>query len=128
MSYPVSVFPELHFVGVADPGVPNLERIVIRPTQEVDLLGYGVALGVGSLEEGAQPIFDNCFWFPSRIVTPPSWILIYTGTGTLRITEEGGQTVHNLHWQRSHTMFNNPNLIPILFRLDAAIVGRVLHP
>jgi len=127
MSYPASVLPELHFVGVADPGVPNYERIVLRPTQDVELLGYGVALGIGSLEFGAKPVFDNCFWFPSGVVAPPSWVLIYTGRGTPQILEDRGETLHTFHWQRPYTLFTRHDLVPILFRLDSALVGRVLR-
>jgi hypothetical protein len=37
---------ELTIVGVADPGIPNQERIIIRQTQTVNLAGFGLYLGV----------------------------------------------------------------------------------
>jgi hypothetical protein len=126
MSYPRVILPELHFVGVADPGVPNAERLVFRPTQPLNLNGYGVVLGIRQEAGKVMPIFDNCFWFPGVDVVPPSWILVHTGRGEPRATQESGEQVVNFHWQRPYTVFGAPNIVPVLFRLDSAVIGQML--
>jgi len=125
---PYLPLPELHLVGVADPGKPNLERIVIRPTQQLNLNGYGLAVGVSAGAAGASPIFDNCFWFPAIVVQPPSWVLIYTGPGEQRSSDWQGEAVLNLHWQRKFTVFTLEFLVPVLFRVEGAAVGQLLTP
>jgi hypothetical protein len=116
---------ELHIVGVANPGKPNVERIVIRPTQQVNLNGYGIALGV-SAGLGARPMLDNCFWFPEVEVVPPSWILVYTGKGVPHKSQWQGTDVLIFHWQRDYVVFTREIVVPVLFRIAAATVGHLL--
>ncbi len=125
---PYLPLPELYLVGVADPGKANLERIVIRPTQPLNLNGYGLAVGVSAGSAGASPIFDNCFWFPAIEVQPPSWVLVYTGPGQEGNADWQGEAVLNLHWQRQYTVFTFEFLVPVLFRVEGAAVGRLLTP
>jgi len=128
MSYPPQVISELALVGVAYAGVPNEERVVIRPTQTLQLSTFGVAAGsFDAATGGTRPFFDSVFWFPDLFVSPPAWILLYTGIGTPRSTQlENGEALITLFWQRKLTVFDNPHVLPVLFRLGAAIVGRRL--
>ncbi len=129
MTYVQPAISELALVGVADPGVANKERVVLRPTQVVALKQFGITLGMFDPSSGgARPIFDNTFWFPDLLVEAPAWILVYTGRG--KSTEgrlPNGDRVVTLFWHRQYTVFDNPIHVPVLFRLDAAIVGRALR-
>ena len=128
MAQPHLPIPELHVVGVADAGVPNSERVVLRPTQPLSLLGYGVAVGISARTStpSAHPLHDSCFWFPAIEVAPPSWILIFTGKGEFKESEWEGQAVHTFHWGRQYTVFTHELIVPVLFRLDGATVGGLL--
>lgn len=114
----------LHIVGLFSAGVPNEERIVIRPTFQSSLAGYGLAVGIDAGDAGAMPIYDNVFWFPDVIVEPPSWIYVYTGKGSLRQTQMAGTGDPALvfHWQREQTVFGHRDLVPILFQVASAVV------
>ena len=128
MTYVPAPISELMLIGVAKPGVSNEERIVLRPTQSVRLADFLLAVGSPDPKTGgAFPIFDNVFWFPDVFITPPSWVLVYTGPGTSQQTTlPNGESVLTLFWQRGTTIFNANNLVPILLRPGAVVVGRRL--
>lgn len=128
MSQVLSLIPELALIGIVDAGKPNEERIAIRPTQLASLQGAGLAVGLFDQEtSGARPMFDNVFWFPDVVVCPPAWILVYTGPGMPReTTMDDGTKVFTYFWHRSQTIFGDPRLAVILFRLSGAVVGRQL--
>lgn len=123
----VGTIGELVIQDVYDRGVPNQERILIRPTQAVNMGQYGIMLGVKDSQtiESALPVNDCLFWFGDGIVEPQSWIFIYTGPGTGRKTEmQNKEPAYVLHWGRTHTVFANSLVVPILFRVDAVYLGR----
>lgn len=126
MSYYDPVVTELALVGLADASVANKERVILRPTQLTSLREFGLVVGVRDPgTDGAKPLFDNTFWFPDLHVAPPSWVLVYTGPGTPREdTLPNGDRVLTLFWQRKQVVFTRPELVPILFRVGAANVGR----
>jgi hypothetical protein len=128
MSYAPLPISELLLVGVVNAGVPNEERIVLRPTQTVGLGAFGVAVGVADQASGgAQPFYDYIFWFPDTLISPPAWVLLYTGLGTPQQTPfPNGETILTLFWQRRTTIFDDRKTVPILFRPGSAVVGRVL--
>lgn len=124
MAYP-SVITELSMIGLADAGVPNQERILIRPMESIALNGFGIALGTNlNAPGGPMALFDNVFWFPAAIVTPPAWIIVFTGRGTpAEHVLPGGEKAYSFYWQRALTMFNDPSLAPILFRASTIMIG-----
>src|SRR5438105_869754 len=116
MNFPDPLEPDLEILGVADPGVPNAERILIRPTRTVSLIGFGIAMGLFiSREQGAMPIHDNVFWFPDMIVEPPALLFVYTNAGkVLQTTLESGEPALVFHWHRPYVLFTDPTLVPVL--------------
>ncbi len=117
---------EIRFKEVADAGVPNRERIILRPTREVNLGEYVLTLAVD--RDGLlQPIPDQLLWFGDETVAPPAWVFIYTGPGTRRLTTVEGSTdaAVVLHWNRNKTVFipNGP-IKPVLFRLGGMLSPR----
>ena len=121
---------ELSFVGVSDPGVPNFERIVLRPTEELNLAQFGVFLGSANVQgTAATPLPDQFFWFGELVVQPPSWILLYTGRGEFTMSHVPPDDVpaYSFHWGKSHTLFDaGSNLVPMLFALGGVTIGRLL--
>lgn len=116
---------ELSIVGVGDAGVANQERVVIRPTEAIDLGGYGLFLGQLQKNGMVLPLFDQFLWFGDGEISPPSWLVVYTGPGTPQITtmRETGQPAYTVHWGKPYTVFQNPGIVPVLFRFDAIGIG-----
>jgi len=128
MSYIHPSVTQLALIGVADPGQPNSERIVLRPMQTVALNGFGITVGVFDPSTGgARTVFDNVFWFPDITVQAPSWILVYTGKGESQgLILPGGEHARTFFWQRSNTVFAHQLIVPVLFQMGGATIGRRL--
>jgi len=113
--------PDLKIISVLDRGQPNLERVAIRVVNETDMTPYGLLVGLRNEGVRAWPLNDNFLWFGNGIVQENDWIFAYTGPGTPRKDElpSSGSHLYTVHWGRKKTMFNSPEVVPILFRIDA---------
>jgi hypothetical protein len=114
--------PELSMYGAVDCGVPNRERICLRPSEKVDLGHFGLLLASRKANGEMTPINDHFFWFGEKIITPPAWIIIFTGAGENRTITEKGVPVHLFFWGKKGILFDTkPNIlvIPIVFRIGA---------
>ncbi len=77
-------FPPILSVGpliVEDSGIPNKERIVFRPTEPINLVEFGILIGVRQDNGLIRTIHDNCFMFDEIEVAVPSWVVVYTKKG-----------------------------------------------
>ena len=113
---------ELRVAGVFDRGVANQERIVILANQIVNMGQFGLILGIRQQGAFAYPIRDNFYWFGDGYVNVGDWIFVYTGPGESRTSElPGGSSgkLYSLHWGRNETILGLPEVVPILFRVDA---------
>lgn len=122
----VAELSELLLYPVAQRGVPNEERIPILVRETTDMGRYGIMFGYAGAPGFAKPFQDNLFWFGDGVVNAGDWILVYTGAGLPRTfdwTEPPGSKVYVVHWGRSQTIFANSQVVPLLFRADAASVG-----
>ena len=120
---------QLSFVGVADPGVPNFERIVLRPTEEVNLAQFGVLLGLPEADGSATPLRDQFFWFGDLVVRPPAWILLYTGAGEFTTSYVAPDNVpaYSFHWGKPTVVFGAGSpLVPMVFGMGGVHVGHTL--
>jgi len=111
---------ELTVWGVFDAGMPNLERIVIQANEIVDLANYGLMLGVRGQGGSALPVRDNLLWFGHARLNPGDWVFVYTAAGDARVHEvpNNSELMYSLHWGKKVTIFNSPELVPMLFRMD----------
>ena len=111
---------ELTVVGVFDAGVPNRERVVLRPTETLNLASFALVLSAVS-DGGVIPLADQFFWLGEKWVTPPAWIVVFTGPGQYR--EGGHQTtgepVLELHWGRASVVLNIPGIALSIVRIGA---------
>lgn len=114
------IIEELQIFGVYDAGIPNLERIIVRAIQQVDLSSYGLMLGIRGHNGSAVPVRDNLLWFGHGIINRDDWLFVYTAQGQTRIIDvpNTAERIISIHWGRSTTLFNGPEFLPILFRLD----------
>lgn len=120
--------PELSVIGVDRPGAPDEERIVLRPTEEINLGYFGIILG-REAGEGVQPLVNFFYWFNEITVAPPSWIFVYTGPGEAgwTTTRETGEDALVLHWGMRHTVFDQEKIRPVVFRFGTLEVGGKLQ-
>lgn len=111
---------ELTIKGIYDAGVPNMERIVLQVNLAIDLGLYGLMVGVRGSEGVAYPVRDNLLWFGNGWVSKGDWIFIYTGPGEGRTTNlpSTDERLFSIHWGKKQTIFQNHDLVPILFRMD----------
>lgn len=126
----------LAFAGIADAGVPGLERFAIRPTESVDLGEYIVCLGYQTQLGRASPYSNTDLWFGAVTVDPPAWILIYTGSpppGVKSEPIEGTEPITGVRLltyflRQPVTVFDKPGVVPMLFRFGAVTVGPASVP
>jgi hypothetical protein len=116
---------ELALLGVADAGVPNRERIIIRPTESINMAEFFLALGFRQPSGMIVPIPDLVFWFPKIQLVPPGWFIVYTGPGKPEVSNvpNTGETAYTYHWGRPQTVFIHPDLVPVLFSLGGILIG-----
>lgn len=128
MSLVIPPVLELSLVGIADAGIPNRERIVLRPAESINLAQCGIFLCQRGNDGVITPLVDHFFWFTEVVATPPSWIMVYTGKGepTQSQLPESGQTVYSLHWGKDYTLFNIPGVAPVIFRIGGILVPNYL--
>lgn len=126
----LSNLEELELSGVYDRGKPNNERIVTRSILPINLASYGVMLGRSTARFAADPnnaipIPDNLFWFGNIDIAANTYIFLYTCGGNFRVTttQAGDYPALVYHWGKSLTVLNDPDIVPIIFRMDSVIVG-----
>jgi hypothetical protein len=125
------VLPPVHefsIVGVYDPGAANRERIILRPTQRLNLAEFAICISHVHADGSVTPIPDLFLWLGDFWIAPPCWVVIFTGPGAFRQTTDtpSGELVFELHWGRANTIFNGGNLAVSLVRLGA--INSVLAP
>jgi hypothetical protein len=127
--YVLPLVSELSLFGVYDANVPNKERVVLRPTQEVSLARFCLLVAVQSAQGGVLPIPDQFLWLGDLIVKPPAWLVVFTGPGTYNVQQQGPDTIYTFFWGRPSTIFTNPGIMPVVARLDAlSVSGHNMKP
>jgi len=116
---------ELSLMGIFDRGIPNSERIAFQATERISLGHFGILLGIKGVPGAAFPIRDNFFWFQDGILNPHDWVLVYTCNGkpTGSVIPNTETHLYTVFWGRPGVILANPNIVPILFRMDAVAVG-----
>ncbi len=114
---------ELEVHGVADPGVSNQERVYLRARSEVELGTFFLMTGWQWPDGAAQPLPES-LWLGKLKVAEGYWIVVYTGPGEQRFTKlQTGEPCLVLHWGKSATLFNVPQIVPLLVQAGAVKIG-----
>jgi hypothetical protein len=102
----------------------------LRPTDSVNLAQFGVLAAVRSNEGYVTPAPNLFFWFGDVAITPPSWIILFTGKGQSKPAPliEHGIPVHVFYWNLENTIFNNTNVAPVVFKINSILVGHNVLP
>jgi len=123
---------EIRFWGAYSRGIPNEERIVLQNVSElpINLAPYGLILGWKGGVAGATPFPDFYYWFGEIEIAPRGWFFLYTGKGTTRITTTINSSDPAIvsHWDKESVIFQNPMVVPILFRLGALTIENYVEP
>ena len=114
---------ELGSVSVADPGVSGQERIIFRPTEQINLVQCGLLLGWRGTDGVTTPLDNEFFWFGTVVATPPCWIVVYTGKGQATTGIHNGNPVYFYYWGKSATVFNFSEVIPLVFKFAGVQFG-----
>src|SRR5579871_4264633 len=119
------IFPfifQLSQLGLYDAGVPNKERILLRATEAVNLSQFCMIIAHRTQAQNVV-INNNLYWFPDTPVAPPCWIVLKTGEGQDKVERHpvNGQPIHFFYWGRKTTIFNSPEIIPILVQVNSIL-------
>jgi hypothetical protein len=111
---------EMEILGVADRGVPNKERIILRPHFPIKLQNFILTLGILQESGQVQMARGFIFYFDEIIAEPPSWVVVYTGPGTTEISKLPTtlETAYSFHWGQPHVLFTRQDTVPVVFRVS----------
>ena len=100
---------ELEVFGIYDRGIANHERIAIRVNRPVTISNYALLMGVESEGGNLVPFRDHFLWLGHHTFDVPSWIFVYTGEGTQKISQETHtkDPVLTLYWNHPNVMFSD---------------------
>lgn len=117
----------IELIGVADPGIANQERIVLR-AQYVNLAQYALIVGVKNDKGLINPTPDHFYWLGNVEISEATWIIIYTGSGSFKVTKssETGELVYVSHLGKEKTIFNSANVVPAIINIGGILVGNLL--
>jgi hypothetical protein len=116
---------ELRLHGVRNAGVANSEVIVLEAIIAVDIGQYALVLARRGERSGmAMPLPDAMFWFNTTVIPTGDFLLLWTGTGRpySALTWDGKATRHQFFWNRPQTIFHDPTIVPMLWRLGGVVV------
>ena len=118
----VSDITELKLMAVLERGSPNLECIAIQAKERINLGQYGIMIANYAYKNGAFPFRDNLFWFGDGIIEKNDWVFVFTGSGEPRqnTAYDKKSNIYTIFWGKPTTIFAQTNIVPILFRIDAA--------
>jgi len=121
---------ELSMFGVLEAGVPNRERVCLRPTDSVNLAQFGLLAAIQNPAGPVTPLPNLFFWFGDLMVSAPAWLVVFTGKGKPQTTVEHGTTVHIFYWGLDNTIFAFPNIVivPVAFRMTNILTGQSVPP
>lgn len=111
--------PTLAIIGVADPGIPNKERILFRPRFGINLAHYMVGLGWSHpVDESFIPMRNRAFFFPNERPEEGSWVILYTGKGEHAQSHlpTSGEKTYSYFWGFEGVVFSVPQLVPVVFQ------------
>lgn len=111
----------LSVVGIFDAGVANLERIVLRAEQPVDLAGYLILLALrGQSGGGSLPLRDNMLWLGNTSIDVGDWVYVYTGPGEAQtsVLPNNPNRVVSMYWGKNQTIFQGTHLTAALVKIE----------
>jgi len=112
---------DLSLRGAVDRGIPNKERILIYSFSVIDLMNFILGIGYTVDNKFVTPIRQYMYYFDDVIVPANSWIVVYTGPGQTQVSRlppPGNDIAFIYHWGLPSVVFQQPEVVPILFRIS----------
>jgi hypothetical protein len=112
---------DLSLRGVADRGIPNRERILIYSFSVIDLQNFILGIGYTADDRVVTPFRQYVYYFDDVVVPAQSWIVVYTGPGQTQVSKlppPGNEIAFIYHWGLSSVVFQQTEVVPILFRVS----------
>lgn len=114
---------ELKLINVSNAGKPNHEYITLHALAHVNLASYGLILGFRP-KDIVVPLSNHFFWLGDTVIDKGTWVFIYTGSGSPRFTKtNNGEPAYVMYWNNKTVLFNEDNIVPILFFMGSADLG-----
>jgi len=104
--------------SVADPGVGEKERLVIKALAEVDIGKYAVF--VSSVSSSGSPTagWKTAYWFPDAAIKSGDLIVLYTKSGESSKKDLGsGRTAHFYYWGLDKTLWGTGKKTAVILRI-----------
>ena len=116
--------------GVADPGVPNSERILLYSFAPINLQNFILGVGYTTDNQLVSPLPGFIYYFNDIIVPESSWIVIYTGPGQTQVSRipPNNEIAFIYHWGNPSVLFHQPGIVPILFRVSEMNFATLMSP
>lgn len=116
--------------SVAERGVPNRERIILRVDAPCNAASYAVLLGTSVAGYNPTPFADNFLWIGNGELLARDWIFLYSGHGESRVDNlSDDQRLFSLYWRRPTTILHNPYVVSILIKIgDYQALSEPLPP
>ncbi len=113
-----------------DSSVNKRERVVFRPTEPVNLAAYALLTAWQDSTGLIAPLNNNLFYFGDCAVTPPCWVVVYTGKGKYHQVNHAatGHLIHTFYWGNDVTVFNVKEVVPVLIRIANVQIGSHASP
>jgi hypothetical protein len=112
---------ELNILTVMNRGEPNKECIAINVSETINTAQFGILLGFTKQIDGIATPFQNYFfWFGENVLNKGDWVFIYTGSGkpSAKQSDDDSHNIYTLYWNQPNTLFHNPNIVPMLFKMS----------
>lgn len=99
---------------VADKGLFDKERLVIKVTQDTDV-GTFVIFRTGVTNDAVNINVSETYWFPDKRVKAGDLVVLYTksGTNSEKILDTGNKT-HFFYWGKSQALWSTPQKAAVL--------------
>lgn len=112
----------LEILYVADKGILDKERIVLKANIQLDLIGYVL---INSFSEDGQTSYDlndKAFWFPKMVVNAGEYIRVYTKKGkkeTVQSTfNKEPATFHNFYWELNQPIWVDKSNAVVIMQIQ----------
>lgn len=109
---------KLQISSVADKGVSDKERIILKVLTPVDV-GEFLLMQTGFTNTGVNISVYHSYWFPDKLASAGDLVVLYSKQGQASEKElENGRRAHFFYWGLPGAIWNTSNRAPVLLHVD----------
>jgi len=92
---------------IADRGVPDKERLVLRAVNDTTLAYFVVLDTAYATPQSVVSTPKHAFWFPPKSIKAGDWVILYSRVGTNSSeVQKDGTTAHFFFWGQSQVLWD----------------------